>query len=208
MQSNDYLDPDIETIEPADLVQLQQSKLGTQIDYLLASSPFYQDKFRSAGIRREHLRSLTDIVNFPFTTKAELRESQIESPPLGRHMAAEMSSVIRIHSSTGTTGNPSFVGITRRDAEVWTRITARSFYTQGIRSSDVVIHAAGLTLFVGGLPAKDAIERIGATFVPIGTGASEKLVIVTAALGATALHCTPSYAMYLADHVRRKRGMD
>src|SRR6185503_15830535 len=173
-----------------------------------ARSPFYQDKFRIAGIRREHVRSLGDLANSPFTTKEELRESQIESPPLGRHMAAEMASVIRIHSSTGTTGRPSFVGVTRGDAEGWTRLTARSFYTQGLRPSDIVIHAASLTLFVGGLPCKDAIERVGSTFVPVGAGASEKLVLVAKALGANALHCTPSYAIYLADYVRREAKME
>ncbi len=83
-------------------------------------------------------------------------------------------------------------------------MTARSFYAQGIRPSDIVIHATSLALFAGGLPSKDAIERIGATFVPVGTGASEKLVLVARALRANALHCTPSYAMYLADYVRRE----
>ncbi len=208
MEPNEYLDPEIETMDQAHLRELQEAKLGKQLDYLLARSPFYQDKFREAGVRREHFRSLPDLVRFPFTSKDELRESQAACPPLGRHMAAGMTSVIRIHSSTGTTGRPSFVGVTRRDAEVWTQLTARSFYTQGIRPSDIVIHAASLTLFVGGLPCKDAIERIGATFVPVGTGASEKLVLIAKALGANALHCTPSYAMYLADYVRREAKME
>lgn len=208
MEPNEYLDPEIETMGQAHLRELQEAKLGKQLDYLLARSPFYQDKFREAGVRREHFRSLPDLIRFPFTSKDELRESQAACPPLGRHMAAGMTSVIRIHSSTGTTGRPSFVGVTRRDAEVWTQLTARSFYTQGIRPSDIVIHAASLTLFVGGLPCKDAIERIGATFVPVGTGASEKLVLIAKALGANALHCTPSYAMYLADYVRREAKME
>jgi phenylacetate-CoA ligase len=208
MQSNEFLDPEIETLERSQLHELQEAKLAKQLDYVFARSPFYQDKFRIAGIRREHLRSLTDLVNSPFTTKEELRDSQVNSPPLGRHMAAEMADVIRIHSSTGTTGRPSFVGVTRRDAEGWARLTARSFYTQGLRSSDIVIHAASLTMFVGGLPCKDAIERVGSTFVPIGAGASERLVLVAKALGANALHCTPSYAIYLADYLRREAKME
>ncbi len=195
-------------MEQRQLQELQEAKLAKQLDYLFARSPFYQDKFRVAGIRREHFRSLGDLVNFPFTTKEELRESQTACPPLGRHMAAEMTNVIRIHSSTGTTGRPSFVGVTRGDAEAWTRLTARSFYAQGLRPSDIVIHAASLTLFVGGLPCKDAIERVGSAFVPVGAGASEKLVLVAKALGANALHCTPSYAIYLADYVRREAKME
>ena len=195
-------------MEQGQLHELQEAKLAKQLDYLFARSLFYQDKFRTERIRREHIRSLGDLVNAPFTTKEELRESQLASPPLGSHMAADMTDVIRIHSSTGTTGRPSFVGVTRGDAEGWTRLTARSFYTQGLRKSDIVIHAASLTLFVGGLPCKDAIERIGAAFVPVGAGASEKLVLVAKTLGANALHCTPSYAIYLADYVRREAKMD
>jgi phenylacetate-CoA ligase len=208
MQKPEFFDQEIETISAQELRPLQQMKLGRQLDYLYARSAFYQDKFGTAGLKREHFRSLSDLARFPFTTKEELRESQVACPPLGRHMAAEMADVVRIHSSTGTTGRPSFVGVTRRDAEIWTRITARSFYVQGIRPTDIVIHAAGLTLFVGGLPSKDAIELIGATFVPVGPGASQKLVLVAKALRANALHCTPSYAIYLADYLRRECQMD
>jgi phenylacetate-CoA ligase len=116
--------------------------------------------------------------------------------------------VIRVHSSTGTTGKPSFVGITRRDARVWTKLTARSFYTQGLRKTDAVVHAAGLALFVAGLTSKDAIESVGAVFVPLGTGASEKALTIIPLLGVNAMHCTPSYAAYFADFVRREAGMD
>ncbi|HET7751065.1 MAG TPA: hypothetical protein VFK81_16875, partial [Terriglobales bacterium] len=197
IQPDEYFDPEIETLSSAALRQLQEVKLSRQLDYLYARSPFYQDKFRAAGLRREHFISLRDLQNFPFTSKEELRDSQAACPPLGRHMAADMASVIRVHASTGTTGRPSFVGVTRGDAEVWTRVTARSFYTQGIRPTDVIIHGASLAMFAGGLPAKDALERLGATFVPVGTGASEKLVLVAQTLGANAMHCTPSYAIYL-----------
>lgn len=205
---DEYLDPEIERLDGAALRQLQEAKLARQLDYLYARSPFYQDKFRAAGLHRQHFQSLRDLENFPFTTKEELRDSQAACPPLGRHMAADMASVIRIHASTGTTGRPSFVGVTRHDAEVWTRVTARSFYTQGIRPTDVIIHGASLALFAGGLPCKDALELIGTAFVPVGTGASEKLVLVARTLGANALHCTPSYAIYLADYVRREAGLD
>jgi phenylacetate-CoA ligase len=208
MRTDDYLDPEIETMKPGDLPALQQAKLATQLDYLFARSAFYREKFAAGGVRREDFRSLNDLARFPFTIKEELRESQQACPPLGRHMAADMIDVIRLHASTGTTGRPSFVGLTRKDAEIWTKVTARSFYTQGIRPSDIVIHATSLTMFAGGLPSKDAIERIGATFVPVGTGASEKVVLYAKSLHATAIHCTPSYAIYLADYVRREAKMD
>ena len=208
MRTEEYFDLEIETMKPEDLRPLQEAKLARQLDYLIARSPFYRDKFAAAGVGREDFRSLNDLARFPFTTKEELRESQQACPPLGRHMAADMIDVIRLHASTGTTGVPSFVGVTRKDAEIWTKVTARSFYTMGIRPSDIVIHAASLTMFAGGLPVKDAIEWIGATFVPVGTGASEKLVLYAKALHPSALHCTPSYAIYLADYVRREARMD
>lgn len=208
MTTEDYLDAEIETAAPKEIQRLQESKLAKQLDYLFARSAFYREKFEKAGIRREHYRELSDLRHFPFTTKEELRESQAACPPLGRHMAADWVDVIRVHSSTGTTGTPSFVGITRRDAEIWTKITARSFYTQGLRKTDAVIHAAGLTMFVAGLSSKDAIESLGAVFIPIGTGASEKALAAIQFLGANGMHCTPSYATYFADFVRREAGLD
>jgi phenylacetate-CoA ligase len=208
MRGHEYLDREIETASPKAVQKLQERALARQLDYLFARSQFYQEKFRVTGIRRKDFRRLRDLTRFPFTNKQELRESQAAHPPLGRHIAADWRNVIRIHSSTGTTGKPSFVGITRRDARVWTRLTARSFFTQGCRKADVVVHAAGLTLFVAGLTSKDAIESIGAVFVPLGTGASEKALRMIPLLGANAMHCTPSYASYFADFVRREGGTD
>ena len=100
------------------------------------------------------------------------------------------------------------MGITKKDRGIWTEITARSLYAEGIRKTDIVIHAVGLTFFVGGLPVKDAIEDIGATFVPIGTGASDRVITTTRLLKANALHCTPSYATYLVEYCRNRAGVD
>jgi phenylacetate-CoA ligase len=204
MRTSEYLDRKIETATIKVVRKLQEAKLGHELDYLFARSLFYQEKFQAAGLRRKDYRRLRDLAKFPFTTKEELRESQATHPPLGGHVAADLDDIIRVHSSTGTTGKPSFVGITRRDSKVWTAITARSFYTQGLRKSDIVIHAAGLALFVAGLSSKDAIESVGAMFVPIGTGASEKALMAIQLLNATAMHCTPSYATYFAEWVRRE----
>jgi phenylacetate-CoA ligase len=198
----------METMDPEKLRSLQERKLKKQLNYVWKNSPFYQKKFKASGISPKDFKRLEDLKKFPFTTKDELRESQAQHPPLGDHVAAPMEKIIRIHSSSGTTGQPSFVGITRHDHRAWTEITARSIYTQGIRPQDIVIHAVGLTFFVGGLPVKDAIEAIGAAFVPIGTGASDRVVTTTQLLQANTLHCTPSYAIYLADYIRSKLGMD
>lgn len=203
-----YYNKKMESLGQGELASLQEKKLKRQLKYVWKNSPFYQRKFMASGFFPEDFKSLADLKKLPFTTKDELRESQALHPPLGDHVAAPMEKIIRIHSSSGTTGQPSFVGITRHDREVWTEITARSIYTQGIRKDDIVLHAVGLTFFVGGLPVKDAIEAIGAAFVPIGTGASDRVVGTAQLLRANVLHCTPSYALYLSDYVRSKLNMD
>jgi phenylacetate-CoA ligase len=176
--------------------------LRAQLAGLPARSPFYADLFAEHGVDASAFRSLDELSRLPFTTKQMLRESQAAAPPLGRHAAVAMTRVVRVHASTGTTGRPSWVGVTRRDADAWTDMVARAFRTMGAAAEDVVLHGAGLTLFVGGLPIRDALEHIGSTFVPIGTGASEKAALALDTLGVTALHSTPSYARYLAEYLR------
>ncbi|MCO1656120.1 phenylacetate--CoA ligase family protein [Pseudonocardia humida] len=176
--------------------------LRGQLEGLAARSPFYADLFAANDVDARAFAGLDDLTAFPFTDKQMLRESQAAAPPLGRHAGAAMPEVIRVHASTGTTGRPSWVGVTRRDAAAWTDMVATAFRTMGAERADVVLHAAGLGLFVGGLPIRDALERVGATVVPVGTGASEKAVLAMEMLGVTALHSTPSYARYLAEHLR------
>jgi phenylacetate-CoA ligase len=199
-----YWNAEIETQPAPERAAMQLDKLRRQLAYVVDRSPFYARKFASAGFDASRLHSLDDLRLAPFTTKEELRESQIASPPLGNHAAAELRDVIRIHSSSGTTGRPSYVGITRRDRDVWTETVSRVYWCEGVRPEDVVVHGFGLGFFVGGLPLKDAIENIGATFIPIGTGASNRLVTSIRDLGGTVLTCTPSYATYLAEFVRNR----
>jgi len=204
----EFLNEKIETMGAEELRAIQEEKFLRQLDYVWKKSPFYRKKFKEHGIERGDIRGLEDLSKLPFTEKDELRKSQEDHPPLGSHCAVPMDDVIRIHSSSGTTGIPTFVGITKHDNKVWTDITARSLFAKSVRPTDVVIHAVGLTFFVGGLPVKDAIEHIGAAFVPIGTGASDRVVMTTKQLGGNLLHCTPSYAQYFADYLRKKKKME
>jgi phenylacetate-CoA ligase len=204
----EFLNEKIETMGLDELRPIQEQKFLKQIDYVWEKSQFYQKKFKDHGVERSDIKGLKDLHKLPFTEKDELRESQEETPPLGSHCIVPINDIIRIQSSSGTTGVPTFVGITRHDHQVWTDITARSLFTKSVRPDDVVIHAVGLTFFVGGLPVKDAIEHIGAAFVPIGTGASDRVVMTTKKLGGNVLHCTPSYAQYFADYVRKNHNME
>jgi phenylacetate-CoA ligase len=199
-----YWNPEIETMPWDDVRAMQLEKLRRQLDYLVARSPFYKRKLGAVGFDPQSLRRLDDLQRMPFTTKEELRDSQATTPPLGEHAAADLADVIRIHSSSGTTGRPSYVGITGHDRDVWTETVSRVYYCEGVRREDIVVHGFGLGFFVGGLPLKDAIENIGATFIPIGTGASDRLVSSVRDLGGTILTCTPSYANYLAEYVRER----
>jgi phenylacetate-CoA ligase len=198
------------TVAPSERMQLdgQLARLARQLRHLRRHSPFYQRKLAAAGVERLAVRSLADLARLPFTSKDELRESQLNDPPLGAHAAVAMREVVRVHSSTGTTGQPSWIGLTRRDVATWTDVTACALATQGLSADDVVVHGAGLGLFVGGIPFQDAAEKVGATFVPVGTGASEKAVLAFRSLGANTLHSTPSYAAYLADYARDRCGVD
>lgn len=208
MLDDNYWNPVIETMALPDLREMQAMKLRKQLRYVVDRSPFYQRKFEEAGFDAARLRDIADLLHAPFTLKEELRESQIGSPPLGEHAAVDMAEVLRVHSSSGTTGRPSYVGITKHDRDVWTESVSRVYYCEGLRPTDVLVHGFGLGFFVRGLPLKDAIENIGATFVPIEGGASYQLITSIQNLEATVLTCTPSYAQYLAEFVRDKFRID
>lgn len=199
--------PAVETVPRAEMRAVQFERLRAQLAHVAAHSPFYAELWADAGFDPAAVTSLEGF-DAPFTTKDMLRDSQLDAPPLGRHAAVPMSEVVRVHASSGTTGRPSYVGITARDHEDWTEVVARVLYCEGMRSDDVVVHAFGLGFFVGGLPLKDATERIGATFVPIGTGSSDRVVQSIRDLGGTVLMSTPSYATYLAEYCRDRLGME
>nr|WP_309099150.1 AMP-binding protein [Fredinandcohnia onubensis] len=191
-----------EQISPEKLKLLQEEKLRKQVQYMYQNSPMYASKLDEAGIHPMEIETIEDLQKLPFTEKLEIRKSQENATDLGTHQCIDFDKIIRIHSSSGTTGRPTYVGITKKDSDIWTDIVSRVYYTAGVRPHHKVIFAMGLSFFVGGLPLKDGIERLGATFIPIGTGASERLVTTSLHLKPDVLLCTPSYANYLADYIR------
>ncbi|MCZ7571505.1 MAG: hypothetical protein M5U01_23405 [Ardenticatenaceae bacterium] len=203
-----YFNEEIETMPAEKLRRLQLLRLQRQLAYVYACSSFYRRKFDAAGVNPATIRHLEDLVAFPFTTKDELRESQNEAPPLGLHQAAPTRDIIRVHSSSGTTGRPSYVGITRHDRDGWIQSVGRVYWSQGVRPDSVVVMGFGMSFFVGGLPLHDAIEEIGATFIPVGTGASDRLLSAIRDTGANMITCTPSYATYLAEYARDRMSIE
>jgi phenylacetate-CoA ligase len=161
-------------------------------------SPFYRDKL--AGLEDAPWEEL------PFTTKDEIRASQAAEPPLGRHLAAPPEAVRRIYSTSGTTGDPSYIAVTDADLAAWIEIGSRSYGANGIAPGQRAVLTYNSGPFVAGA-VLDAWQRIGATVIPVGSGNTERLVRAFQVLGATALGCTPSYALYLADWCR-ERGIE
>lgn len=204
MSFSPYRNQYIETMPVEQIKEMQLWLLKKQLGYVLTHSPFYQRKWGEVGLKLEHIKKLEDMKNAPFTEKEELRQSQIENPPLGDYVCVPFDNIIRVHSSSGTTGRPSFIGLTESDKAGWTEIAARCFWCEGLRPTNRLAFALGLGFFTGGLPPLSGMETIGVTCFPIGTGASDRVVLTIKEMKADSILCTPSYAIYLADWVRRK----
>ena len=205
---NAYFDAEFETMPADAIASMQLGKLRVQLEYLKANSSFHASKLAEAGAEPGDIRTIADLAELPFTDKSQLRDSQASHPALGSHAAASMEDVVRVHASSGTTGTPSFVGLTAYDKRRWTECIARSFWAQGLRPDSVFAMGLSIGFFVGGLPVAAAVEAIGATLLPIGTGGSDRLIASIRAMHADVLATTPSYAIYLAELAREEMGVD
>ncbi|MDY6946739.1 MAG: phenylacetate--CoA ligase family protein [Pseudomonadota bacterium] len=198
----------VESAPPAALRRMQEEKLRTQLMYVYATSALMREKLQSVGAEPGDIRTIQDLARLPFTTKEELRQSQLDAPPFGRHVAAQRSAIVRVHASSGTTGTPSYVGVTEHDRLTWVEAVSRAYWSQGLRPTSVLAMGFGIGFFVGGIPISEAATRIGCSFIPVGTGASDRLLASIRSLGADSLTCTPSYAAYLAEYGRAKMDLD
>ena len=174
--------------------ELQGKRLHKIVEYVYHHVPFYRSRLQEMDLTPDDIRTIDDIVKLPFTTKKDLRDNY----PFGLQ-AAPQNEIIRIHASSGTTGNPTIVGYTRRDIGVWTECMARCLTAYGVTRNDIVSVAYGYGLFTGGLGAHNGVEMVGASVVPASTGNTEKHVRLIRDLGITGICCTPSSALYLAE---------
>ena len=180
------------------------SALQEQLAYLEASSTFYEERLR--GVIR-HVRAPADLPRLPFTTKEELREGQRDDPPFGPHLCAPREKLVRVHVTSGTTGDPVAVGFTRADHEANSAVGGEAFRVAGLLPEDVVAHCLNYALYAGGIADHMALERSGATVVPVGTGQSQRLLDLIPRLGITAIFGTLSFPAYLAARAR-ENGLD
>jgi len=189
----------IELASRDEIAALQLARLKWSLRHAYDNVPHYRAKFKAAGVHPDDLRSLEDLANFPFTTKEDLRATY----PFGM-FAVPRDRVVRIHASSGTTGNPTIVGYTRRDVETWAEVVARSIRAAGGRPGMVVHVAYGYGLFTGGLGAHYGAERLGCTVVPVSGGMTERQVTLIEDLRPDIIMVTPSYMLAILDEFRRQ----
>lgn len=183
-----------ETMPRPALEALQLKRLQKQIARVYATVPYYAGKMDEAGVKPEDIKTLADIQKLPFTTKEDLRKNY----PFGL-FTVPMEEVVRIHASSGTTGQPTVVGYTKKDIKMWAELMARSLSAAGAQATDTIHNAYGYGLFTGGLGAHYGAEELGATVVPISGGNSKRQITLMKDFKSTVLLSTPSYALNLAE---------
>ncbi|HQJ87490.1 MAG TPA: phenylacetate--CoA ligase [Methanoregulaceae archaeon] len=196
-----YWDERHETMRPEELEALQIRRLRETIERV-RHVPFYRDLLAHKGIRTEEIRTLDDVKKLPFTKKQDLRDGY----PFG-FFAVPLSQVVRIHTTSGTTGKPTVVGYTRGDIDRWSDLIARNLTMIGLTEDDIFQNAVNMGMFTGGLGFHYGAEKVGMTVLPAGTGNTRRQIEMIDDFGVTAIHCTPSYAMHLAE-VAEEMGTD
>lgn len=201
MANTEYWQEELETMSREELEKFQVKKLKETIA-LAANSPYYKEIFEKMNITPDTVNSIDDVKKLPFTTKDDLRSHY----PFGL-VAVPMEKVVRVHSSSGTTGNPTVVAHTQKDLDEWANQVARCMYMVGVRNTDVFQNTSGYGMFTGGLGFQYGAERLGAVTVPAGAGNSKRQVKFIMDFGTTVAHAIPSYATRLAE-VFQEMGLD
>ncbi len=187
----------IECMNRDDMRKLQSYRLKNIVEHAYHNSPFYRRKMQEMDLTPNDIRSIDDIVKLPFTVKQDLRDNY----PFGL-MAVPMSEIVRLHASSGTTGQPIVVGSTRKDLSTWSDVVARCLTAYGLSKHDMLQVSYGYGLFTGGLGVHYGMENIGGTVIPMSSGNTQKQLQLMHDFGAKALACTPSYALFLAESIR------
>ncbi len=200
-------EPEIESAPWERQARADDPLYRAQIDYLFDRSRFYRDKLADAGVASAHaVGGLEAIAALPLTEKDELRRSRGPGEPIGAHRTATRDEIVRIYSTSGTTGTPSYIPLTSADLEVWVRTSARSYAASGVTRGERIVSTYNAGPFVAGA-ALGAFDRLALCHIPVGSGNTERLMAAVEMLKPTALVVTPSYALHLAEWAR-ERGID
>ncbi len=192
-----YWNESIECMDREQLREIQGRRLKKIVSYVYHNTPFYRKKFQEMDLTPDDIQGIEDITKLPFTNKTDLRDTY----PFGL-AAVPMSQIVRIHASSGTTGKPVVVLYTRKDLSMWEESISRAFTAYGATKEDIFQISYGYGLFTGGLGAHDGATNIGASVIPMSSGNTQKQITLMHDFGATALCCTPSYAMFLGEAMR------
>ena len=198
---NLYLHPELETLSRSRLEKLQMERLQQTLARCMRI-PFYKQRFAACGLRPEDIRTLDDVRKLPFTTKQDLRDNY----PFGLS-AVPLEEVVRLHSSSGTTGTPTVILHTQHDLDEWANAVARCLYMVGLRMGDIFQNSSGYGMFTGGLGFQYGAERLGMLTVPAAAGNTKRQIKFITDFGTTALHAIPSYAGRLYE-VMEEMGID
>ena len=198
---NLYLHPELETLSRSRLEKLQMERLQQTLACCMRI-PFYKQRFAACGLRPEDIRTLDDVRKLPFTTKQDLRDNY----PFGLS-AVPLEEVVRLHSSSGTTGTPTVILHTQHDLDEWANAVARCLYMVGLRKGDIFQNSSGYGMFTGGLGFQYGAERLGMLTVPAAAGNTKRQIKFITDFGTTALHAIPSYAGRLYE-VMEEMGID
>ena len=189
-----YWETDKECMAREDLEQLQLERLQSTLYRVGTHVPFYKKKFDELKFNYDNVRSLDDLRRLPFTTKQDLRDNY----PYGL-FAVPLRDVVRVHSSSGTSGQATVVGYTRNDIKTWSNLVARVITAAGVTKNDVIQIAFGYGLFTGGFGLHYGAELVGTSVIPISSGNTKRQIQIMKDFKTTALVCTPSYALVMAD---------
>lgn len=188
----------IECMDRKSMRKLQGERLRRVVEQVCHNCAPYRERMQQAGVLPSDIQTIDDIVKLPFTSKKDLRDYY----PWGL-LSVPLSEIVKIHASSGTTGKPIVMGYTRKDIDNWSEAGARCYSAYGLGKDDIIQISYGYGLFTGGLGAHDASLKLGATTIPISAGNTEKQLLLMHDLGTTALACTPSYALYLAESLEK-----
>lgn len=194
--------PELESMPRQQLEELQLERLQKLLKVVYQNVPLYRDKFDAAGFDPESIVTLDDLSSVPFTVKDDMRSTY----PYGM-FAAPLRDIVRVHSSSGTTGQITVVGYTKGDIDRWSDLMARTFVSAGASPDDVIQVTYGYGLFTGGLGAHYGSERLGALTVPVSGGNTKRQVQILKDFGVTVLACTPSYAILIGE-TAQEMGID
>lgn len=200
--STEYWEEEIETAPRSKLEELQLQRLKKTIN-LAANSPYYKEVFSQNNITKDSIQTLSDIRKIPFTTKVDMRAHY----PFGLVAGDMRNDGVRIHSSSGTTGNPTVIVHSQHDIDSWANLVARCLYMVGIRKTDVFQNSSGYGMFTGGLGFQYGAERLGCLTIPAAAGNSKRQIKFINDFKTTALHAIPSYAIRLAE-ILQEEGID